>query len=139
MTRDAELYIDDEYTGDLLDKIKKSLLKRNIGPASRLVYDDNMPKNMLDYFLSLLEIQKKDVTPEGRYHNNFDFFHFPEFKIPQIKNKIYKAIKYTGLLNSKNIFENIDQRDHFSIFHFMNMKVWCAFLKMRQQILMSHK
>jgi polyphosphate kinase len=83
LTRDAELYIDDEYTGDLLDKIKKSLLKRNIGPASRLVYDDNMPKNMLDYFLSLLEIQKKDVTPEGRYHNNFDFFHFPEFKIPQ--------------------------------------------------------
>jgi polyphosphate kinase len=118
LTRDAELYIDDEYTGDLLDKIKKSLLKRNIGPASRLVYDDNMPKNMLDYFLSLLEIQKKDVTPEGRYHNNFDFFHFPEFKIPQIKNKIYKAIKYTGLLNSKNIFENIDQRDHLLYFPF---------------------
>src|SRR5690606_4913219 len=39
LTRDAELYIDDEYSGDLLQKIKKSLVKRNVGSASRLVYD----------------------------------------------------------------------------------------------------
>lgn len=73
VTRDAELYIEDEFSGDLMAKIKKSLSKRNIGPASRLVYDDAMPKEMLNYFLSLLEIQKTDLTPEGRYHNNFDF------------------------------------------------------------------
>ena len=39
LTRDAELYIDDEYSGDLISKIKRSLIKRNVGPASRLVYD----------------------------------------------------------------------------------------------------
>src|SRR5699024_679559 len=38
LTRDAELYIDDEFSGDLIKKIKISLNQRNIGPASRLVY-----------------------------------------------------------------------------------------------------
>lgn len=51
LTRDAELYIEDEFSGDLLEKIKKGLLKRNIGPASRLVYDQAMPKEMLKFFL----------------------------------------------------------------------------------------
>ena len=39
LTRDAELYIDDEFSGDLLNKIKNSLRKRAVGPASRLVSD----------------------------------------------------------------------------------------------------
>ena len=45
LTRDAELYIDDEFTGDLLDKIKKSLSKRNTGVPSRFLYDSQMPKD----------------------------------------------------------------------------------------------
>lgn len=118
LTRDAELYIDDEYTGDLLEKIKKSLIKRNIGPASRLVYDLNMSKEMLSYFLDLLEIQKMDLTPEGRYHNNFDFFNFPDFKIHSLKNKILKPLKYKGLINEKNIFDNITDQDHLLYFPF---------------------
>ena len=39
LTRDAELYIDDEFSGNLLAKIRKSLNKRNVGPAARFVYD----------------------------------------------------------------------------------------------------
>ncbi|MCB9276976.1 MAG: polyphosphate kinase 1, partial [Lewinellaceae bacterium] len=38
LTRDAELYIDDEFSGDLIQKIKESLIKRQVGPASRFVY-----------------------------------------------------------------------------------------------------
>lgn len=88
ITRDAELYIEDEFSGDLMEKIKNSLIKRNIGPASRLVYDDAMPKEMLDYFLNLLEINRGDLTPEGRYHNNFDFIHFPDFGKKELKTEI---------------------------------------------------
>lgn len=47
LTRDAELYIDDEYSGDLLAKIK-SLSKRSIGLASRLVYDRTMLKTLFE-------------------------------------------------------------------------------------------
>lgn len=113
LTRDAELYIEDEFSGDLLEKIKKSLVKRNVGPASRLVYDDAMPKEMLEYFLDLLEIKKMDLTPEGRYHNNFDFFNFPDFKNKNLKNKVFKPLKYKALMSQGiDFFQKIAFKDH---------------------------
>uniref|UniRef100_UPI0035C8CEC4 hypothetical protein n=1 Tax=Okeania hirsuta TaxID=1458930 RepID=UPI0035C8CEC4 len=48
LTRDAELYIDDEFAGDLIQKIKDSLAKRHVGPASRFVYDREMPEELLE-------------------------------------------------------------------------------------------
>ncbi|NOT36548.1 MAG: polyphosphate kinase 1 [Saprospiraceae bacterium] len=117
ITRDAELYIEDEFSGDLLDKIKKSLIKRHIGPASRLVYDDAMPKEMLHYFLRLLEIQKTDLTPEGRYHNNFDFFNFPDFKLKHLKNKLLKPIHYAAFQNG-SILNAVEKEDHLLYFPF---------------------
>ncbi|MEL7021257.1 MAG: polyphosphate kinase 1, partial [Bacteroidota bacterium] len=49
LTRDAELYIDDEFSGDLVQKIRNSLSKRQVGPASRFVYDREMPEEMLKF------------------------------------------------------------------------------------------
>ena len=112
LTRDAELYIEDEFSGDLLEKIKKGLIKRNIGPASRLVYDQAMPKEMLKFFLDLLEIQKSDLTPEGRYHNNFDFFNFPDFGKKHLRNKVLKPLVYPPFHQISNLFEAIDEKDH---------------------------
>ena len=116
LTRDAELYIEDEFSGDLLEKIKKGLIKRHIGPASRLVYDEAMPKEMLNYFLRLLEISKTDLTPEGRYHNNFDFFLFPDFKLKHLKNKVLKPLAYPEFGADRDIFEAIAKRDHLLYF-----------------------
>jgi polyphosphate kinase len=36
LTRDAELYIDDEFSGNLIQKLKESLQKRNVGPCFSL-------------------------------------------------------------------------------------------------------
>lgn len=116
ITRDAELYIEDEFSGDLMEKIKKSLIKRNIGPASRLVYDEAMPKEMLNYFLNLLEIHMGDLTPEGRYHNNFDFIHFPDFGKKELKNKPLKPISYKPFDDPELMFENIRKAEHLLCF-----------------------
>ncbi|MCC6814851.1 MAG: polyphosphate kinase 1 [Saprospiraceae bacterium] len=128
ITRDAELYIEDEFSGDLLDKIKKSLIKRHIGPASRLVYDEAMPKEMLHYFLRLLEIRKTDLTPEGRYHNNFDFFNFPDFKLKHLKNKVLKPLPYIPFLNS-SILNAIEKEDHLLYFPFHDYEVMVKFFE----------
>lgn len=116
ITRDAELYIEDEFSGDLMEKIKKSLIKRNIGPASRLVYDEAMPDEMLLYFLKLLEIQLGDLTPEGRYHNNFDFIHFPDFGKKELKNKPLRPIEYGPFEEPELMFEKIREREHLLCF-----------------------
>ncbi|MEO1436376.1 MAG: polyphosphate kinase 1, partial [Bacteroidota bacterium] len=85
-TRDAELDIDDEFSGDLIEKIKKSLGKRKVGPPTRFVYDKSMPKKFLQFLMEDFQLNKDDLLPEGRYHNNFDFFSFPHFGMQHLRN-----------------------------------------------------
>jgi len=112
LTRDAELYIDDEYSGDLIDKIKKSLKKRKVGPASRLIYDVEMPIHFLDYLKNVFDLKPLDLVQEGRYHNNSDFFGFPDFNKVSLKDINLESLKYEPLENTKSIFNAINQRDH---------------------------
>jgi len=112
LTRDAELYIEDEFSGDLVQKIKKSLIKRNVGPPSRLVYDRSMPAELLSILCETFDLEELDLLPEGRYHNNFDFFSFPDFGYDHLKNNPLHPIAYKALENSNNIFKSIKKRDH---------------------------
>ncbi len=112
LTRDAELYIDDEYSGDLISKIKKSLTKRSIGIASRMVYDRSMPKHLLDYLMYVFELDKLDLLPEGRYHNNSDFFKFPDFGMSHLKDQILSPIALTDLEEAESVFKKISEKDY---------------------------
>ncbi len=112
LTRDAELYIDDEFSGDLIAKVKKSLEKRNVGVASRLVYDREMPKRMLNYLMQVFEINELDLSPEGRQHNNSDFFGFPSFNMTNLLDKPLEPQSYRPLEQLKNVLDGIDIKDH---------------------------
>ncbi len=112
LTRDAELYIEDEFSGDLVQKIRKSLIKRNVGPPSRLVYDRSMPAKLLSILCETFDLDKLDLLPEGRYHNNFDFFSFPDFGYDHLKNNPLPPIPYKVLEKSNDIFKSIKKRDH---------------------------
>lgn len=111
LTRDAELYIDDEYSGDLVQKIKSSLQKRQVGPASRFVYDREMPSHLLEYLKDTFELSKNDILPEGRYHNNFDFFRFPDFGMSHLKNKPLPPLHHPTLHDAEDPFKIIGEKD----------------------------
>lgn len=112
LTRDGELYIDDEYQGDLVKKIKNSLLKRDVGPASRLVFDKTIPSQFLQYLMNVLGVEKLGLFPEGRFHNNFDFFKFPSFGMDHLKDQPLPPMDYHPLANAESIFEPIRTNDH---------------------------
>ncbi|GAB5550902.1 MAG: polyphosphate kinase 1 [Saprospiraceae bacterium] len=112
LTRDAELYIDDEFSGDLIQKIRDSLQRRHIGPASRFVFDRMMPLELLELLKDVFALEKIDTLREGRYHNNFDFFQFPDFGMEQLNNPPLPPLPYPPLENSENIFDSIAKRDH---------------------------
>ena len=112
LTRDAELYIDDEFSGDLLSKIKRSITKRKIGPASRLVYDKSMPQDFLKALLKIFDLTDYDLLPEGRYHNNSDFFKFPSFGRKYLTETALVPIHIDYLEDPKTIFQALEQRDH---------------------------
>lgn len=112
LTRDAELYIDDEYSGDLVQKIKTSLSKRHVGPASRFVYDREMPAELLDFLKETFDLEKYDILPEGRYHNNFDFFRFPDFGMTNLKNLPLPALPYFALEKAVDFWAALREKDH---------------------------
>lgn len=112
LTRDAELYIDDEFSGDLLSKIKHSLAKRHVGPASRFVYDGEMPGEFLEFLKEVFNLERFDTLKEGRYHNNFDFFQFPDFGLSHLKNPELPPLAYTPLEKTKDFFGAVSKRDH---------------------------
>lgn len=111
LTRDAELYIDDEYTGDLLQKIKTSLQKRQVGPPSRFVYDREMPAEMLAYLSGTFDVGKNEILPEGRYHNNFDFFKFPDFGLMHTRYKSLPPLAHPVLTGGIDFFQAIREKD----------------------------
>ena len=112
LTRDAELYIDDEFQGDLVQKIRQSLSKRHVGPASRFVYDREMPEDLLKYLMDTFDLERYDLLKEGRYHNNFAFFKFPTFGLTHLQFPPQPPIPYSPLEGSEHFFASIRERDH---------------------------
>ena len=113
LTRDAELYIDDEFSGDLIEKIKVSLDRRHVGPASRFVYDREIPNRLLDFLRETFELEKLDLLIEGRYHNNFAFFKFPDFGMEHLTNPAMPPLSHRILEESENFWDIIEEKDRF--------------------------
>jgi polyphosphate kinase len=112
LTRDAELYIDDEFSGDLIEKVKSSLARRQVGPASRFVYDREMPNELLDFLKEAFDLEKYDILQEGRYHNNFDFFKFPTLGMDHLKNIDLPPLPYHPLEEADDFYQALRERDH---------------------------
>ena len=53
LTRDAELNIEDEFTGDMAEKIEKQLEKRDIGSATRFLFEGSMPTEDKRFFKTI--------------------------------------------------------------------------------------
>jgi polyphosphate kinase len=111
LTRDAELYIEDEFAGDLLDKIKKALHRRNTGVPSRFLYDEQIPKKTLKYLRDYLDINKSDSIPGGRYHHFSDFFAFPNPGIEGVSSADQPPIASSLLSNGRSLFDVIREQD----------------------------
>src|SRR5690606_13977031 len=116
LTRDAELYIDDEFTGNLLDKIKKSLSKRNTGVPCRFLYDSKMPKDFLKFLRNCIRLNKDDLIPGGKYHNFNDFFSFPEFNSDnsqenKLKYESFPALRSKIFDGYSSVFETVSRQD----------------------------
>ena len=78
ITRDAELDLDDDISKSFIEKMSQSLKKRKKGKTVRLIYDRNMPDDMLQFLLKKMKLAEgSDAVPGGRYHNQKDFMNFP--------------------------------------------------------------
>jgi polyphosphate kinase len=116
VSRDAELYIDNEYSGDLLEKIKEALPNRITGQVTRTLIDELMPKKLLKAIESALDINATDIVKGGAYHNFKDFFGFPKIGNDKMYFKELTPIKHQALESKENIFKIISQKDQLLCF-----------------------
>ncbi|MCL4128193.1 UNVERIFIED_CONTAM: hypothetical protein GTU68_003010 [Idotea baltica] len=111
LSRNADLQIEDEFSGDLVNKIKSSLSKRKIGVPSRFLYDPNMPKSMLLYLQSTFELSKWELMAGGTHHSFSDFFGFPNPLSPELEKSPTPPLPHQELEKYPSIFTAIDERN----------------------------
>lgn len=111
LNRDAELYLGDEFSGNILTRIKASLNKRELGVPSRFLYDPQIQSKFLNYLRNTLELSKSDLFPGGKYHNFFDFIKFPNYDKRIPKYESIEQLKSSHFERFTDIFEAIDNDD----------------------------
>lgn len=111
MSRDADLHIEDEFHGNLVEKVKKSLGKRKIGNPSRFLYDENLPANGVSFLKSIFQLKKNEMIAGGRYHNFFDFFKFPNPLAPGLESFHPLPLRIPSFDSYPSMFEAIKTKD----------------------------
>ncbi len=129
LTRDAGIYIDDEFTGNLLAKIKKGLSKRNTGVPSRFLYDREIPAPFLRFLKESLHLNKEDLIAGGKYHNYNDFFSFPNFNKTDLKFEPLPPLLCEELDDGDSVFSSITKRDIFLSFPYQSYDYVLKFLE----------
>lgn len=129
LTRDAELYIDDEFTGNLLNKIKKGISKRKTGLPSRFLYDNEIPGEMLKFLMQSFRLKKSDLMRGGRYHNFSDLFSFPDFEMRKLEYEILPKLALNESDNSASVFSLIDNKDFLLYYPYHSYNYVIRFLE----------
>ncbi|XLS30993.1 polyphosphate kinase 1 [Flavobacteriaceae bacterium M23B6Z8] len=129
LSRDAELYLDDDYEGELAAQVYENLSQRKKGQATRLLYDNKMPEALKNEIRKSLSLGKVDMIPGGTYHNFSDFFSFPDpTENPDLHFKKINALEHPILKADNDYFEIIKTKDQVIHFPYQSFDVLERFI-----------
>lgn len=112
VSRDADLEIEDEFEGDLVEKIKEELEKRQLGAPTRLLYDKSIPQSTLKRIRKSLALKRNDLIPGGRYHNFTDLFAFPNLTDdPSLEYETMPPLPHPFLEGRPSIMKVIEKKN----------------------------
>lgn len=113
-TKDAEMEIDNDPRNGILQKISKGVKSRKKGDALRVIYDAEMPKDLLKRVMNKLSLDKMDtVLAGGRYHNHKDLMSFPDCGRKDLKYPVWEPIVKPELNCSESLLRLIQKGDRF--------------------------
>ena len=134
-TRDAEMEIDNDVRTGTLQKISKGVKSRRRGEPLRVLYDSEMPKDLLKRVLSKLDLDTLDTVLEsGRYQNHKDLMRFPDCGHTDLKYPAWPPILKKELDGPDSLLEKIRQQDRFIHVPYHNFD---SFIRVLQEAAMS--
>ncbi len=128
MSRDADLLIEDEFHGDLVEKIRKSLSKRKSGAPSRFIYDSEMPKSFLKLLKDIFKLSKDELFPGGKYDSFYDFFKFPNPLTPKLEGATVTPLHQKELSAYESVFAAVREKDFLLHFPYQSYDYVIRFL-----------
>jgi polyphosphate kinase len=112
VTRNSDLFVDEEETDDLLLALEGELASRRYGNGVRLEVAENCPDNMVDLLLNKFSLDRSSLYQvDGPVNLNrlmavHDLVDRPELKYPPFQPQVP-----SGMGNQYNLFETIAERD----------------------------
>lgn len=111
ITRDAELYLDEEnYKKDILKELEKKLEKRDQGVPTRFLFEEGMPTSVQKFLASSMGLNYEQLYTGGRYHNLSDLAKLP-VKDKHLLYPELRQLRPVQLDDCGDIFRRIEKKD----------------------------
>lgn len=111
LMRDAQLTLDDDISKSLVEKMEVGLQNRLHGQPVRLIYDREMPDDLLDIIASKLKLKKREgLDGGGRYHLMRDLMRFPKVR-PDLESEDFEPLQHPDFKSFSSILKVINKKD----------------------------
>ncbi len=129
LSRDAELYLDDEYFGSVAEQIRRSLSQRQRGLPCRFLYDLHAPYHVISHLKEVFDLDEEDLVLGGRYHNLHDLEDFPQFDLEGVTYEELEPLPHPRLETAASMFEAIRESDQVVHFPYQKFDYVIRFLR----------
>ena len=128
ISRDADIYLDDEKGGNIVENIRKKVKKRKIGALSRFMYDSNMPDDFLAFICNAFGITTDDLVLGGRYNNLQDLIKLPNPIGKELEQLVPSPMRVPFLDEMGSVFRAVKKRDILLHFPYQSFDYLIRFL-----------
>lgn len=129
LMRDAQLTLDDDMSKSLLEKMEVGLENRLHGQPVRLIYDRNMPDDLLHTIATKLKLNKDEgLDAGGRYHLMRDLMKFPKVR-SALESQDFIPLLHPDIQSSSSLFKVINKKDIFLNYPYHTFNHFIDFLR----------
>ncbi|NPA37556.1 MAG: polyphosphate kinase 1 [Chlorobi bacterium] len=120
VARNADLGIEDEFSGNLVEKIRKSLNRRKIGMPASLHYDRQIDPKALSFLMKTFKFRKEELVETDKHQNLDAFFNFPNPYSPALEWTPPPPIHPRDLDETGSVFNAIKHKERLLNFPYQS-------------------
>lgn len=128
ISRDADIYLEDEKRENIVENIRKKVKKRKIGALSRFMHDEDMPEDFLSFVCDAFGITRDDLVVGGRYLNLQDLIKLPNPKGKELEQQIPVPMRIPYLDEMGSMFRAVKKKDILLHFPYQSFDYLIRFL-----------
>jgi polyphosphate kinase len=127
--RDARFSFDNDISKSLIEKMNAGLDSRLHGQPVKLIYDKDMPNDMLEFIAAKFKLKAtEDLSVGGRYHLLSDLMGFPRLR-PELEDAHLTPLRCGDFKPFSSILKVIDTKDILLHYPYHTFNHFIDFLK----------